>query len=153
MSKSQWKAIALSLLFALSLTLLSFGFLVFPQKSSAQITSASEFRDVSPTDWYFQPLQALVEGYGIASAYSDGTFRANHPTTRGEMAVLMNSALDTISILLNTSSYDPFSPENLKNLQRLQGELVSEMNTLKLRQETAEGKLKELEHQLLGQLQ
>jgi len=35
----------------------------------AQVTSVSQLKDVQPTDWAFQALQALVERYGcIASA-------------------------------------------------------------------------------------
>ncbi|TVP63467.1 MAG: S-layer homology domain-containing protein [Leptolyngbya sp. LCM1.Bin17] len=148
MSKSQWKAIALSLLFSLSLTLLSLGFLVFPQKSSAQITSVSEISDVAPEAWYFQALQSLVENYGLFQAYSDRTFRANQPSTRAEVATLIAGAMDLISSLATHSS---FPGEDLDLMRHLQAELAAEINTLRLRQEAAESELIELEHELFGQ--
>jgi hypothetical protein len=43
------------------------------------------FSDVQPSDWFYLPVDWMYCN-GIVSGYSDGTFRPNNPTTRGQMA-------------------------------------------------------------------
>jgi hypothetical protein len=38
-----------------------------------QITSVSELRDVSPTEWAYEALRSLVERYGCIVGYPDQT--------------------------------------------------------------------------------
>ena len=37
----------------------------------AQVTSVSQLRDVSPTDWAYEALRSLVERYGCIVGYPD----------------------------------------------------------------------------------
>jgi len=48
----------------------------------AQATSITQYLDVSPSDYYFFPLQELVEKYGVNMMYEDGTFQGNRRITR-----------------------------------------------------------------------
>jgi hypothetical protein len=101
MSKSQWKAVVAGLVAALSIIVLTF---TTAPITLAQVTSVRQLSDVKPTDWYFQPLQSLVERYGCMTGYPDRTFRPNRPVTRGEFAVHMNACLDQVNELIATAS-------------------------------------------------
>jgi hypothetical protein len=63
----------------------------------AQVTSASQLRDVQPTQWSYQAITNLVERYGCVAGYPNGTFRPGQPATRAELAALTNACLDRIS--------------------------------------------------------
>lgn len=63
----------------------------------AQVTSASQLRDVQPTQWSYQAITNLVERYGCVAGYPNGTFRPGQPGTRAELAALTNACLDRIS--------------------------------------------------------
>ncbi|MFM7371565.1 MAG: hypothetical protein ACKO2Z_28005, partial [Sphaerospermopsis kisseleviana] len=65
MSKTQWKALALSL--AAILTTIILVITTTATTTFAQVTSVSQFRDVNPTDYYFQALQSLTERYGCVA--------------------------------------------------------------------------------------
>lgn len=65
--------------------------------SMAQVTSASQLRDVQPTQWSYQAITNLVERYGCVAGYPNGTFRPGQPATRAELAALTNACLDRIS--------------------------------------------------------
>ncbi|MGB5770806.1 MAG: iron uptake porin, partial [Crocosphaera sp.] len=62
----------------------------------SQVTSISELRDVSPTDWAYEALRSLVERYGCIVGYPDRTFRGNRATSRWEFAAGLNACLNTI---------------------------------------------------------
>ncbi|WP_426449882.1 S-layer homology domain-containing protein [Paenibacillus sp. S-38] len=49
------------------------------------------FKDVTASRWSYEAIRTLA-GYGIVSGYPDGTFRAAQPTTRAQMAVLLDRA-------------------------------------------------------------
>nr|WP_283761628.1 S-layer homology domain-containing protein [Roseofilum halophilum] len=73
----------------------------------SQITSVSQYRDVRPTDWYFQGLQSLVERYGVTvPGDSDGLFRGNKPVTRAELVATLNAALDRMNQLIAAATAD-----------------------------------------------
>ncbi len=63
----------------------------------AQVTSASQLRDVQPTEWSYQAISNLVSRYGCVAGYPDGTFRPGQPATRAELATLTDACLDRIS--------------------------------------------------------
>ena len=54
--------------------------------------SAQSFEDVSPTNPYWQMIQAMQEK-GLISGYPEGTFRPNEHISRKHVAQLLNNAL------------------------------------------------------------
>lgn len=68
----------------------------YPNPLLAQITSAAQFRDVKPTDWFFPDLQSLLEQYTVVLGMPDGTFQPNRLATRGELVELLNNAMSTM---------------------------------------------------------
>jgi hypothetical protein len=129
MSKNQWKALALSLMAAL--TGLIVVILATASVSLAQVTSVSQLIDVQPTDWYFQALQNLAERYGVSPGYPDGTFRGNRSITRGESAVWLNTALERITELMPAGSADHPKKEEITALQQQVEALRKEVELLR----------------------
>lgn len=62
----------------------------------AQVTSITQFRDVSPQTWSFQALKNLVENYGCIEGYPDRTYRGERPLSRYEFAAGLNSCLEAL---------------------------------------------------------
>lgn len=60
----------------------------------AQVTSISQFRDVSPNVWAFEALRNMVDEYGCLVGYSDRTYRGDRALTRYEFAAGMNACLE-----------------------------------------------------------
>ncbi|MFM1841451.1 MAG: hypothetical protein RLZZ490_182 [Cyanobacteriota bacterium] len=58
-----------------------------------QVTSISQFRDVSPAEWSFEALKNLVENYGCIVGYPDRTYRGDRPLTRNEFAAGLSACL------------------------------------------------------------
>ncbi|MBD1877069.1 carbohydrate porin [Nodosilinea sp. FACHB-131] len=85
----------------------------------AQITSVSELTDVLPSDWAFQALQSLVDGYGCLQGYPDRTFRGQRSMTRFEFTAALNSCLDVITALMTQVSIEA---DDLSIIRRLQEE-------------------------------
>lgn len=67
-----------------------------PLYKTTTVTSISQLSDVQPSDWFFQPLQSLVERYGIIYPYPDGTFRGNQAITRAEVVDLLANAFSVL---------------------------------------------------------
>jgi len=63
----------------------------------AQVTSASQLRDVQPTEWSYQAISNLISRYGCVAGYPNGTFQPGQPATRAELAALTNACLDRIT--------------------------------------------------------
>jgi hypothetical protein len=63
----------------------------------AQVTSASQLRDVQPTEWSYQAISNLISRYGCIAGYPNGTFQPGQPATRAELAALTNACLDRIT--------------------------------------------------------
>jgi hypothetical protein len=133
MSKNQWKALALTLAGILTSLLLLLGVSLMPPTASAQVTSVSQFSDVQDTDWYFPALQSLVERWGVIAAYEDRTFRANDPETRGALAVVINSALDTLLESTAAQEADLVTQEDFAPLLARLEDLHAEVSTLRSR--------------------
>ena len=72
----------LSLVLAFAMILGSFGF-VF----------ASEFSDVTDTEYYSEPVNVL-SGFGVIAGYPDGTFKPANVVTRAEMVTMIVAALN-----------------------------------------------------------
>jgi hypothetical protein len=69
--------------------------------SFAQVTSASQLKDVQPTDWSYAAISNLVSRYGCVAGYPDGTFKAGEPASRAELAALVSACIDRISEFQN----------------------------------------------------
>lgn len=63
----------------------------------AQVTSVSQLRDVSPTEWSYQAISNLITRYGCIAGYPNLTFKPGQPATRAELAALTNACLDRIT--------------------------------------------------------
>jgi hypothetical protein len=62
----------------------------------AQVTSISQFRDVTPGNWAFGALQNLVEEEGCVVGYPDRTYRGDRAMTRNEFAAGMNACMQAL---------------------------------------------------------
>ena len=111
----------------------------------SQVTSVSQFSDVQPTDWAFQALQTLVERYGCAAGYPNGTFRGNRALSRYEFAAGLNSCLDRVNELIATATADLVTKQDLATLQRLQEEFSTELATIRGQVDALEARTGELE--------
>jgi hypothetical protein len=110
-----------------------------------QVTSVSQLSDVKPTDWAFEALRSLVERYGCISGYPDGRYRGNRAMTRYEFAAGLNGCLEKITQLIDTSSADFVTKEDLATLQRLQEEFATELTSIQQRVDTLEARTSTLE--------
>lgn len=100
--------------------------------SQEQVTSITQFSDVRPTDWAYQALSNLVDGYGCVAGYPDGTFRGGQSMTRYEAAALLNACLDRVT-------------EVTDELLKLQEEFKDELMVLRARVDVLETKTATLE--------
>jgi len=101
-----------------------------------QVNSASQLRDISPSDWAYEALRNLVERYGCIEGYPNGTFRGNRAITRYEFAAGLNACLQEIEGLIAASADEEegkqqqVAPEDLETLERLVQEFQAELATL-----------------------
>ena len=63
----------------------------------AQVTSVSQLRDVSPTNWAYGAISNLISRYGCVQGYPSGVFKPEQAATRSEMAALVSACLDNIT--------------------------------------------------------
>ncbi|NJK39202.1 MAG: iron uptake porin [Oscillatoriales cyanobacterium SM2_3_0] len=111
----------------------------------SQVTSVSQLSDVQPTDWAFQALQSLVERYGCIAGYPDGTYKGNRALTRYEFAAGVNACLERITELIDASTNNLVTREDLAKLQRLMEEFAAELAALRGRVTVLEARTAELE--------
>ncbi|MBD2342381.1 iron uptake porin [Calothrix sp. FACHB-156] len=130
MSKKKWKMLTLMLSAILICFITFIAISPISDKVLAQIPSVSQFKDVQPTEWYFQALQSLVERYGSVKAYKDGFFRGQRPATRGEFAVFMLPSLDRVNELIATATADFTKQEDIVVLEKLVDEIEREIQQL-----------------------
>ena len=109
----------------------------------SQVTSISELRDVSPTDWAYEALRSLVERYGCIVGYPDRTFRGNRSTSRWEFAAGLNACLNTIERLLQENV--AVLREDIEKLKRLAQEFEQELIALGARVSNLEERVTFLE--------
>jgi hypothetical protein len=64
---------------------------------SAQVTSVTQLKDVSPSDWSYQAISDLISRYGCVAGFPDQTFRPGQPATRADLASLIDSCLERVS--------------------------------------------------------
>ena len=109
----------------------------------AQVTSVSQLRDVSPTDWAYEALRSLVERYGCIVGYPDRTFRGNRALSRYEFAAGLNACMQQMERLLAAS--EAVLKEDIAKLQRLMKEFEAELAALGARVDNLEGRVAFLE--------
>ena len=111
--------------------------------ANEQVTSVSELRDVSPTDWAYEALRSLVERYGCIVGYPDRTFRGNRATSRWEFAAGLNACLNTMERLIQENV--AVLREDIEKLKRLMQEFEAELAALGARVDNLEGRVAFLE--------
>lgn len=109
-----------------------------------QITNASQFRDVQPSDWAYEALDRIVQKYGCLVGYPDGTYRGNRALSRYEFAAGLNACLRQVEALI-ASRPDSTSRQDLETLQRLTEEFRSELASIGTRVDNLEGRTQFLE--------
>ncbi|WP_426548920.1 iron uptake porin [Dapis sp. BLCC M126] len=110
-----------------------------------QVNSVSQLSDIQPTDWAFQALQSLVERYGCIAGYPDGTYRGNRAMNRLEFAAGLNACLDRMTELIEISTTDLATREDMAKVQRLVEEFAPELAALRGRVDALEARTAELE--------
>ncbi|NCS84982.1 MAG: iron uptake porin [Cyanobacteria bacterium] len=108
-----------------------------------QVTSVSQLRDVSPTDWAFEALRSLVERYGCIVGYPDRTFRGNRALSRYEFAAGLNACMQQMERLIAAS--EAVTREDIEKLKRLMAEFETELAALGARVDNLEGRVAFLE--------
>lgn len=111
--------------------------------SLGQITSVSQLRDVSPTDWAYEALRSLVERYGCIVGYPDRTYRGNRALSRYEFAAGLNVCMQQMERLIASS--EAILREDIDKLKRLMKEFETELATLGGRVDNLEGRVAFLE--------
>lgn len=111
----------------------------------AQVTSVSEFADVSPGDWAYEALAYLANteqegGLDCLEGYPDGSFRGRQALTRYEFAAGLASCLDAVVGRLET-----LDPEALARIESLQREFARELADLQGRVDVLDDRVAELE--------
>lgn len=111
----------------------------------AQVTSVTEFSDVSPDDWAYEALSFLANseaegGLDCLEGYPDGTFKGGRAMTRYEFAAGLASCLDAL-----TGRLSGLDPEALARIEALQREFAAELATLKGRVDALEAAVTELQ--------
>jgi hypothetical protein len=109
----------------------------------AQVTSVSQLKDVSPTDWAYEALRSLVERYGCIVGYPDSTFRGNRALSRYEFAAGLNACMQQMERLIAAS--EAVLKEDIAKLQRLMSEFEAELAALGARVDNLEGRVAFLE--------
>jgi hypothetical protein len=97
-----------------------------------QVTSASQFSDVYPTDWAYKALSDLSKRYGCVAGYPSGTFNGNGSITRYEAAAMLNACLERVT-------------EVSDDVERLVEEFGPELAVLKGKVDGFEARLGEME--------
>ncbi|WP_017304580.1 iron uptake porin [Spirulina subsalsa] len=110
----------------------------------AQFTPASQFRDVSPTDWAYEALMDLTTRYGCLSGYPDNTFRGTRPLTRYEFAAGLNACIQYLERLIAQQA-NAVTLQDLEVMQRLVTEFQADIDTLATRVDSLEGRVAFLE--------
>ncbi|NJL01973.1 MAG: iron uptake porin [Spirulinaceae cyanobacterium SM2_1_0] len=106
---------------------------------------ASQFSDVSPSDWAFQALDDLVRRYDCLKGYPDGTYRGNRSLSRYEFAAGLNACLQQIERLIAETTAEFVTRDDLEVLRRLLQEFEAELATLGTRVDNLEGRVAFLE--------
>lgn len=77
------------------------------------------------------PEPSQVEDYGCLSGYGDRTYRGDRPLTRYEFAAALNACLNRVNQLLDNSTTNLVSKEELANTERQVETLKLELERLR----------------------
>jgi BMFP domain-containing protein YqiC len=110
-----------------------------------QFTGASQFSDVSPSDWAFQALDDLVRRYDCLKGYPNGTYRGNRALSRYEFAAGLNACLQQIERLIAETTADFVTKEDLEAIRRLMQDFEAELAALGTRVDALESRVAFLE--------
>ncbi len=113
------------------------------QDSLGQVTSVSQLRDVNADDWAYEALRSLSEQYKCINGFGDGTFRGKQTLTRYEFAAGLNSCLQQIERLVNSSA--TVAREDLQTAQKLSREFEAELAAIRGRVDSLEERVDFLE--------
>ncbi|WP_226675872.1 S-layer homology domain-containing protein [Rossellomorea aquimaris] len=91
--------------------------------SIAQVSEATQFKDVAPTDWYYSAVLAASNN-NLVGGYSDGTFKPNKYISRQEMAAMIMRAMTAKGVLsekeaLEFKDTDQINPIFIDSISRL----------------------------------
>ena len=111
--------------------------------SLAQVTSVTQFSDVSPSDWAYEALSFLANsedlgGLDCLEGYPDGSYRGSRALTRYEFAAGLAACLDAVS-------GRGLNVEQLDRIEALQREFAAELAALRGRVDALEAAVDELE--------
>ncbi|WOB44689.1 iron uptake porin [Thermoleptolyngbya oregonensis NK1-22] len=111
----------------------------------AQVTSVTEFSDVSPGDWAYEALAYLANsesqgGLDCLEGYPNGTYLGGRAMTRYEFAAGLASCLDAV-----VGRLESLDPEALARIEALQREFASELAALRGRVDALEAAVEELQ--------
>ncbi|WP_218653129.1 iron uptake porin [Nostoc sp. TCL26-01] len=98
-------------------------------ESMSQINSVSQLDDIQPTDWAFSALQSIAEHHGCITNMDSG-YLGHQAISRYEFATGLKTCLQQIQELITNNKNNAISHEDLMLLQRLQGEVWSELEEL-----------------------
>lgn len=103
------------------------------QSTPTQETGISGQSDVNSPNSTSQSSPSPVEGYGCVSGYGDGTFQGNQPISRYEFAAGLNACLNRVEQLINGSTADLATQEDLAVSKRQLENLRTELERLQMR--------------------
>ena len=103
------------------------------QSTPTQETGISERSDVNSPNSTSQSSPSPVEGYGCISGYGDGTFQGNQPISRYEFAAGLNACLNRVEQLINGSTADLATQEDLAVSKRQLENMRTELERLQMR--------------------
>lgn len=109
----------------------------------SQVTSVSELRDVSPTEWAYEALRSLVERYGCIVGYPDRTFRGNRALSRWEFAAGLNACMNVMERLIQENV--AVLQEDIDKLKKLAELFKAELAALGARIDNLEQRVSFLE--------
>lgn len=70
--------------------------------SAAAVAATSNFKDVEPGKWYFNPIAEAVEA-GIIKGYPNNVFKPNELINREQMATMVSRALTAKGLVIDVS--------------------------------------------------
>ncbi|NEQ26682.1 MAG: S-layer homology domain-containing protein [Microcoleus sp. SIO2G3] len=103
------------------------------QSTLTQETGIFGQSDVNSPNSTSQSSPSPAEGYGCVSGYDDGTFQGDQPISRYEFAAGLNACLNRVEQLINGSTADLATQEDLAVSKRQLENMRIELERLQMR--------------------